>query len=38
MKRRIRRIVSSPIFESRFHHGEWSNLTGSESDRSDQTV
>jgi hypothetical protein len=38
MKRRIRRVVSSSIYESRLHHGEWSNLTGSESDRSDQTV
>ena len=36
MKRRIRRVVSSSMYESRLHHGEWSNLAGSDSDRSSQ--
>lgn len=34
MKRRIRWLVSSPRFESRFHRGRWTGMTGSESDRS----
>ena len=38
MKRRIRRVASSSTYESRLHHGEWSNLAGSDSDRSSHTV
>jgi hypothetical protein len=37
MKRRIRRVVSSPTYESGLHHGEWSSLTGSDSDQSSPT-
>jgi hypothetical protein len=37
MKRRIRRVASSPTYESRLHHGEWSSLTGSDSDQSSHT-
>ena len=37
MKRRIRRVVSSSTHESRLHHGEWSDLAGSDSDQSSNT-
>jgi hypothetical protein len=37
MKRRIRRLASSPTYESRLHQGEWSSLTGSDSDQSSHT-
>jgi hypothetical protein len=37
MKRRVRQVVSSSTYESRLHHGEWSNLTGSDNDQSSFT-